>query len=86
MNGKTVGDLILEKAKELSAKLPFTATGMKTSKNQDIIDNLGYNKKVKDTSVKAVKEPEPKTVEVKADVITELIKKKPKRVKKKHKR
>jgi len=38
MNGKTISDLVLEKITEPS--LPFTATGWKSEKNQELVTGL----------------------------------------------
>jgi len=37
MNGKTIGDLIKEKAQDLKNELPFKATGWKSQKNSQMV-------------------------------------------------
>jgi hypothetical protein len=55
MNGRTLGDLIKEKAEDLKNSLPFTATGWKSEKNSDLVPGGAQLKERKVTEVKEVK-------------------------------
>jgi len=65
--------------KDGTFKLPFEATGMKTSKNQGLIDSLGFGKaksvKSKEPIIAKVEEP----IAEERDAILEVLKNKPKK-------